>query len=304
MSKKARNVHPAAGSKRAQALEELHRTEARARRRSRLLMATAVVAAVVIVAAALIVAGLNREPSKSVTSRTASASVVKDLTSIPTTTFDEVGVGTATNHPHRITAPALTAEGKPRVLYVGAEYCPYCAAQRWGLTAALARFGSFSNLGQTASSADDLYPNTPTLSFHGAAYRSNYLSFTGVETTSNKRQGDSYAPLDRLSAADQGIVEKYNAPPYVRGQGGAIPFIDLGGAFVSSGASLDPQLLAGKTHGQIAAALADPDNPIAQAIDGTANVYAAAMCELTGSKPARVCASTGVRAASKVLGNP
>jgi hypothetical protein len=304
MSKKTKNVHPAAGSRRAQALEELRRTQARSRRRSRLRMATALVAAVVIIAAALIAAGLNREPSTSVTSSSASASVVKDLTSIPTTTFDEVGAGTATNHPHRIKAPALTAEGKPRVLYVGAEYCPYCAAQRWGLTAALARFGSFSNLGQTASSADDIYPNTPTVSFHGAAYRSDYLSFTGVETTSNERQGDSYAPLDQLSADDQEIFDQYNAPPYVQGQGGAIPFIALGGAFVSSGASLDPQLLAGRTHGQIAAALADPDGPTAQAIDGTANVYTAALCAITGGKPTQVCASTGVRTASKVLGNP
>ena len=40
----------------------------------------------------------------------------------------------------------LTADGKPLVLYVGAEYCPYCAAERCAMVQALSRFGTFSNL--------------------------------------------------------------------------------------------------------------------------------------------------------------
>ncbi len=304
MSKKTSNRPPAPGSRRAHALDELRRTEERARRRGRLQIAGAAVVAVALVAAAVVVAGLNREPSKSATTSTASAAVVKGVTGVPAATYDQIGAGTSDNHPRRIDAPALTADGKPRVLYVGAEYCPYCAAQRWGVAAALSRFGTFTDLGQTASSADDVSPNTATLSFHGATYTSDYLSFTGVETTSNQREGSGYAPLDKLGAADEKLVAKYNAPPYVEGQGGAIPFTDLGGRFVSAGASLDPQLLAGKTHTQIAEALSDPSSAIAKAIVGTANVYTAALCELTGDKPADVCTSAGVRAAAKTLGNP
>lgn len=215
MTKKTEDQPSAANTRRAQALEELRRTQARSRRRSRLLLASAVVAAVALIAVAVVATGLNREPRKSTTSGTASAAVVKDLTGVPATTYDQIGAGTSNNHPRRIDAPTLTAEGKPRVLYVGAEYCPYCAAQRWAMAAALTRFGTFTNLGQTASSADDAYPDTATLSFHGATYASDYLSFTGVETTSNKRQGNGYAPLDTLSAADRRIVTKYNAPPYI-----------------------------------------------------------------------------------------
>src|SRR5207249_3539085 len=33
--------------------------------------------------------------------------------------------------------------GKVQVLFVGADYCPYCAAQRWSIIAALNRFGKF-----------------------------------------------------------------------------------------------------------------------------------------------------------------
>jgi Domain of unknown function (DUF929) len=304
MSKTSKGSSPGGNqtsNRRTQALAELRRTQQRSQRRGRLLLAAGAVAAVLLIAVALVVAGLNREPSSSAPSGTASGAVVKDVTGVPAATYDEVGAGTSNNHPTRIDAPALTADGKPRVLYVGAEYCPYCAAQRWAIVAALSRFGTFTDLGQTTSSADDAYPNTSTLSFHGSSYTSDYLSFTGVETTSNKRQGNGYAPLDSLSAADKSLVDKYNAPPYVD-EGGAIPFTDLGGKFVSSGASFDPQLLAGKTHAQIAGALADPSSNIAQGIDGTANAYTAALCELTGAKPANVCSSAGVQAAARTLG--
>src|SRR5438309_707950 len=42
--------------------------------------------------------------------------------------------------------PLLTFAGKTEVLYIGAEYCPYCAAERWSLVVALSKFGSFSGL--------------------------------------------------------------------------------------------------------------------------------------------------------------
>src|SRR5215471_17073708 len=36
----------------------------------------------------------------------------------------------------------LTSGGKPEMLYIGAEYCPYCAAMRWSMAVALSRFGT------------------------------------------------------------------------------------------------------------------------------------------------------------------
>jgi hypothetical protein len=63
----------------------------------------------------------------------------------------------------------LTA-GKPLVVYIGAEYCPFCAAQRWPLVVALSRFGTFSGLSVTRSASEDVFPDTATLSFHSASY--------------------------------------------------------------------------------------------------------------------------------------
>jgi hypothetical protein len=78
------------------------------------------------------------------------------------------------------------------VLYVGAEFCPFCAAERWPLLLALSRFGTFSNLKESHSSAADVFPNTPTVSFYGSTYESDYVAFTPVETATNQRSGNGY----------------------------------------------------------------------------------------------------------------
>jgi len=41
----------------------------------------------------------------------------------------------------------------------------------------------------------------------------------------------------------------------------------------------------------------DPGSPVAKAIDGAANVIAAAVCTLTHGQPGGVCRSAGVKAA-------
>jgi hypothetical protein len=61
------------------------------------------------------------------------------------------------------------------------------------MVVALSRFGTFTDLGTTHSSSSDVYPNTATLSFHGASYRSDYIAFQGVKTHSNLRSGNGYA---------------------------------------------------------------------------------------------------------------
>lgn len=141
--------------------------------------------------------------------------------------------------PAAIKAPALGA-GKPMVLYVGAEYCPYCAAERWPLVMALSKFGSFANLGSTTSSSTDANPNTPTLSFHGSTFTSQYLDFVGVEQ--QDRKGGT---LEKLTPFQSGVLKKYDASPYVSSQSaGSIPFIDFNGKLVLSGASYDSSALA------------------------------------------------------------
>ena len=147
----------------------------------------------------------------------------------------------------------------------------------------------------TTSAHDDVYPDTATLSFHGATYTSDYLTFAGYETTTRTRQ-----PLDTLSPADAKTESTYNTEQYV-GSNGGIPFLDIGGSFASSGASYNPEVLAGKSQKQIAQALADPDSPIAKAVDGSANLITARLCQATDQQPSQVCTSPGVQQAAKAL---
>ena len=283
--------------------------QARAARRHRVLLAGGSIGLVVVLLVALVVAkaaglgsgGSSSDSSTSAQAGAASNEVVRAVTGVPATTLDEVGAGDVQAVPRKVDAPSLTAGGKPKVLYVGAEYCPFCAAQRWPVVVALSRFGTWTGLGQTTSASDDVYPDTSTLSFHGAIFSSDYISFTGVETSGRTGVNGQYAKLDQLSSADTKTFQTYDQPPYTTGSAGGIPFLDLGGSFVSSGASYDPQLLAGMSHRQVAAALADPTSPIAKAVDGSANVLTAALCEVTEQQPMAVCTAPGVVSAAKKL---
>jgi hypothetical protein len=285
----------------------LRAAQARAARRRRVLLAAGATGLVLVLVVGLVVAkvaGVGGDDASSAAPsqpRAAAHDVVRAVTSVPPATLDAVGTGGVKVAPSRIEAPALTDGGKPKVLYVGAEYCPFCAAQRWPVVVALSRFGTWTGLGATSSATDDAFPGTQTLSFHGASYASDYLAFTGVETSTNEVVDGRYAPLDELAAPDQRTFDTYDRPPYVEGSAGSIPFLDIGGRYVAAGASVDPGLLAGRSRAAIAAALADPDDTVAQAVDGSANVLTAALCDVTGQQPASVCTSAGVTTAAAVL---
>lgn len=250
------------------------------------------IGAVLVVIALLVGVKLSQKSSPSKPAQSAvpaSAEVISKLTGVTAATFDAVGIGSVKSAPQKLSGAPLTADGKPRVLYIGAEYCPYCAAERWAVIAALSRFGTWANLGETTSASDDVFPSTPTLTFHGASFSSNVVSFTGVETQTNERQGNGYAPLDTVAAADQAVFSQINPR-------GSIPFLDIAGLYANVGASFDPGVLKGKTHAEIAAAMQDPSSVIAKAIDGTANVITAAICQSTNNAPSTVCNSAGVTA--------
>ena len=81
----------------------------------------------------------------------------------------------------------LLVGGKPEVLFIGAEYCPYCAAERWALVMALSKFGTFSNVMGVISSSTDVNANTPTFSLYHSGYTSPYLSFVPVRDRDEDR---------------------------------------------------------------------------------------------------------------------
>jgi hypothetical protein len=213
------------------------------------------------------------------------AGVLSAVTSINPATLAAIG---ASNESAALTATGvkktLTANGKPEVLFIGAEYCPFCAAQRWPLVVALSRFGSFSGLSATHSSTTDVYPDTKSFSFYGSTYTSASLDFTSVELESNQPSGNSYTTLQTPNAAQSALFSTYDAAPYTT-QPGSIPFLDIGNKYVSIGAGFTPQVLQGLSMQQIAAQLNDKNSPVAAAVDGEANRIVAAITAATGIKP-------------------
>lgn len=217
--------------------------------------------------------------------------------------------GAVTGLPSAIDKAPPLAPGKPEVLYVGAEYCPYCAAERWPLTMALSKFGQFANLGSTTSSSSDANANTPTMSFHGSTFTSPYLSFVAVEQ--QDRKGGT---LQKLTSAQAKIVAKYDNTPYVSQQAaGSIPFIDFNGRFVASGASFDGSQLSNLDIQRASAILTAPvttaqagaaskQASTAMAAQAVAGHLIGVLCAVTGDQPASVCSQ--VPAALKQGGAP
>jgi len=262
--------------------------------RKPLLMAVGGVLGVIAVFAALVIAkSLQSSPKPAKKSGGAPAAVVKNATTVPASAYDTIAYQSGVGGLAHIGGTPLTQNGKPLIVYVGADYCPYCAAERWPLVAALSRFGTFSNLGATHSATGDVYPDTATFSFHGATYTSKYLSFDSVELYGNRPVGNTYPRLEKPTALESSLASKYDPK-------GTIPFIYLGN-WIQTSASYNPQVLAGMSMVEISQAMRNPQVVQSQAILGSANEFTAAICKLTNGQPANVCTSKGVAAAAKHL---
>jgi len=219
--------------------------------------------------------------------------IVNDLASIPRATFDRVGADDTPSP--MLVGGSPSDKTTPVVLYIGAEYCPYCAVLRWPLVVALDRFGTFSGLELSTSSATDVYPNTPTFTMVHAAYRSPYVVLQTVELQTNIRDASGrYPPLQQPTPRETALFARYDPP-------GNIPFLLIGRQYLLAGSPFSPDVLKGQDWRGIAASLSLGTTPAAQAILGTANQITAAICAVNRQHPAAVCASAGVRDAGQRL---
>ncbi|MGH9063397.1 MAG: DUF929 family protein [Acidimicrobiales bacterium] len=240
----------------------------------------------------------------------ASADVVHATTNVPRSVLSKVGLGTTSTiaSPERIKGPPplLMSSGKPELFYFGANYCPYCATERWPMVVALSRFGTFSGLKQTHSStkAGEPFPGTQTFSFYGSTYTSRYLSFVPVELTTNQPYKGYYKPLQTPTKAELALVAKYDVAPYVANATSGqdpIPFLDFANRYLLSGPSYSPQVLQGLSAGTIAGSLSLPSTPTAQGIGASANWMTAAICQLTHDQPGAVCSGSVIKKAEAAL---
>jgi hypothetical protein len=192
-------------------------------------------------------------------------------------------------------AGGLVHPNHPEIVYVGADYCPYCAALRWPLILALLRFGSLHGLEYMRSSSTDVFADTATFSFYHVHYQSSLINFSGYETATRTGQ-----PLVTPPHAVRSLFNTYDAPPFAV-DAGAIPFLYLNGHYIISGSPVYPAILHGDNWSGILAALGQPANPIFQKIIPEANLLTAAFCQGMAHPPRMVCSSPGVMIARRFL---
>jgi hypothetical protein len=190
-----------------------------------------------------------------------------------------------------VSGPPLTRGGKPEVLYVATEYCPYCAMENWPLIVALSRFGQFTGLTTSRSPEFEHIAPIDSWTFYGSHYASPYLSFVPVERYSNvlvnaKANPDareSYRKLQQLTPAQQALFARYDKTR-------STPFLDFGNHAAQTGSGPIPaQLMTGKSWPQLAAALRQPGTDLGSALLAEADSLTAELCRLTGDRPASAC---------------
>lgn len=275
-------------------------------------IAVAITAAtlVAIVAAFIIVKVNSGSSTPTSSSKPVPAAVLSALSNVSPSALAQAGYSNSIPLTQKIaaSAPLLMNAGKPEILYIGADYCPFCAAERWPLIAALSKFGTFHGLHLMTSSATDAYPNTPTFSFYKSGYTSQYLTFTPVEWATNQPTSSSqnfsgYSLLQVPTKAQQKLFTTFDNVPYVSSaNAGSIPFIDFANRYLQVGASYSPQVLSGLSWDTVAGSLSLPTSATGQAIDQTTNVLIASICKITNGHPGSVCGTATIKSVSNQLG--
>jgi hypothetical protein len=199
--------------------------------------------------------------------------------------YHDPGAEIALSYPQPVKGPSYLVDGKPGGFYMGAEYCPYCATERWPLVIALSKFGTWSGLETMKSSGTDVFPDTPTMTFLHATYVSKYFGFEHWELETR-----DYKTLQTPSAKAQSLFNKYNL------QGG-IPFVYLDGKYLINEVEYSPQYLrtGGGTHtdgisfDSALSSIAGGTSTLAANVEADAGAITADICQITHGQPGSVC---------------
>jgi hypothetical protein len=185
--------------------------------------------------------------------------------------------------PTTISGPARIVGGKPELLYVGAEFCPICATERWPLTVALSEFGTFTNLRQIHSAADD--GNIATLTYYQAGYSSSHLTFTTYEVVDR-----NHKPLETPPPSVQTLWT--NSTKNIQGGPDTFPFIDMNGKWQLTSAQFSDNTFSGTSFNDIANSIGDNNNTYGLYINAAAAQLVHSICGAIGNS-APVCSQTG-----------
>lgn len=181
---------------------------------------------------------------------------------------------------HRVATRPWLDHGKPVVLFVGAQFCPFCAAERWALVRALGRFGRWSGLRTMHSTrGEGGFPGLATYDLMHATYHSPAIALQAREVADF-----SGRPLQTLTAAQARAVDAYDPR-------GAIPFVLIAGRYAQISSGYSPAVLVGLSFARIHhLVFAEPTSKVGRAVTGEANVMSALICASLGARAATTAA--------------
>jgi len=180
-----------------------------------------------------------------------------------------------------VSKETIKRSGKLFVFFMGAEYCPYCAAERWAIVRALSKYGQWTGLKQTMSAArDEPFLNLPTYDLIEATYTSQHIEFVAREIKDRE-----FKPLQKLLKTEEKLVRKYNPEK-------KIPFLLIGGRFMQIEAGFSPKIFIGHTFRQTETELKKIESDIRKTIDDEASIISALLC-ISGLPP-ELCKETVV----------
>ena len=287
-----------AKSSRAEAAEKAARMRAEAARkeRQRRQVIAAVVAVAVVIGAVIVgvvVANQPRTPPTGGGGSTGSASAdaaLAKLVALPQATLDASAAPNTSQAPAKLQGgTALTADGCPRCSTSArstARSAPWSAGH--------SSVPSRSSAPSPASSRRRAPPRTCTRTPRpgrstARRSRATSLAFEAVETADREQK-----PLQPLEGENAAIFQKYNPS-------GGIPWITYGGTHATNGATVDANVLDGKSYDEIIAGIEDPSSDIGKTVNPAINMITAQLCEMTGGKPTDVCSSQAARSASVLI---
>jgi uncharacterized protein DUF929 len=192
---------------------------------------------------------------------------------------------------HRVFDQPHLSGGHPLTIFLGGQFCPFCATMRWPFVKALSRFGTFSGLGQiTSQQGTDGFNSIGSYDMTKAAFRSDYVTLRMVEVADVNGN-----PLQHPDAETAALVNQFDPQ-------GSIPFVFVGGSYVAQ-LPYSPALLQGKTFQQILDEV-NSSNPgeVGRAIDAEADGITAIICKTDGAQPTQVCEQPSIRALSQQAG--
>lgn len=186
-------------------------------------------------------------------------------------------------------APSLSSGGRPEIMFICAEYWSKCASERWALVMALSKFGTFTTLKGTTSSATAASPKTPTFSFYGAAYSSKYLTLVTDELETNTDVGGGEYPLlQPPTTQEMTMMNAWDRAPYTTIKT-SLPFAYIGGKFLLTTAQYDASAISQMSFQAAASIMSSGTSAVSRHAEAAAGYLVADFCALTRDQPARVC---------------